>query len=58
MAHRIKQIIHDTSGATAIEYGLIVGLIAVAIMTSVVGLADGVQSSYSHTAASVATATS
>ena len=57
MANRIKTLIQDTSAATAIEYGLIVGLIAVAIMTSVVGLANGVQDSYSRTSSSMGTAT-
>lgn len=30
-----KRFIHDQSGATAIEYGLIAGLIALAIVTGV-----------------------
>ena len=58
MAKLVKQIVQDQSGATAIEYGLIAALIVVAIMGSVVGLANGVQGSYSHTSAVVGTATS
>ena len=34
----INKLIRDEAGATAIEYGLIAALIAVAIMTTVGGL--------------------
>lgn len=35
---RIKNFLADESGATAIEYGLIAGLIAVAIIVAVTGV--------------------
>lgn len=35
----LKQLLQDDRGATAIEYGLIVALIAIAIITAVQGLA-------------------
>lgn len=35
MSNIIKNFLRDEEGATAIEYGLIAGLIAVAIMTTV-----------------------
>ena len=36
----------DENGATAIEYGLIVGIIAVAIITAVAALGDEVEASF------------
>jgi len=39
----------DESGATAIEYGLIAALIAVAIMTTVSGLGSQLNSTFSMT---------
>lgn len=38
----IRRILSDTSGATAIEYGLIVALIALAIMGAMQSLGGGV----------------
>jgi pilus assembly protein Flp/PilA len=35
-----KDLVDDTSGATAIEYGLILALIAIAIVASIQGVAD------------------
>jgi len=35
-----KDLVDDTSGATAIEYGLILALIAIAIIASVQNVAD------------------
>lgn len=35
----LKDIVSDTSGATAVEYGLIVSLIVVAILGSLQGVA-------------------
>ena len=36
-----KALLSEDSGATAIEYGLIIALIALAIMTSLESFADG-----------------
>jgi pilus assembly protein Flp/PilA len=38
----IKDLVDDTSGATAIEYGLIVALIVIAMIVSLQGVADTV----------------
>ncbi|AKQ42136.1 hypothetical protein CP97_09070 [Aurantiacibacter atlanticus] len=35
----IKQLLHDEQGATAVEYGLIVSLIVIAMVTALQGLA-------------------
>ena len=39
MVRFLKQLHHDTSGATAVEYGLIVGLIAIAAIAAIQGVA-------------------
>jgi pilus assembly protein Flp/PilA len=36
----IKKLVDDTSGATAIEYGLIAALIVVAMIAALQGVAD------------------
>lgn len=36
----IKDLVDDTSGATAVEYGLIVSLIVIAMIVSLQGVAD------------------
>ncbi len=38
MQHRIDKLRYDESGAAAVEYGLLVGLIAVAIIAAVLAL--------------------
>ena len=38
--HFFKKLLRDTRGATAIEYGLIVALIVIAIIASVDSVAD------------------
>jgi len=43
----IKQFIQDEQGATAIEYGLIAALIAVAIIAGATLLGDGLDSLFS-----------
>lgn len=42
-------ILRDESGATAIEYGLIAALIAVAVMTTVSGLGSQLNTTFSKT---------
>lgn len=44
-----KNILNDEAGATAIEYGLIAALIAVAIMATVGGLGSQLDSTFSKT---------
>lgn len=36
----LKDIVDDTKGATAVEYGLIVALIVIAMIASLQGVAD------------------
>ena len=49
----IKNLFRDEAGATAIEYGLIAALIAVAIMTTVGGLGSQLNSTFSKTSSSM-----
>lgn len=37
--HFLKQLLHDDRGATAVEYGLIVALIVIAMIVALQGLA-------------------
>ena len=39
----IRRLIDDESGATAIEYGLIAGLVAVAIIAALLTLGDSLE---------------
>lgn len=41
--HRQVLLLHDEKGASAVEYGLLVGLIAVAIIVTVTLLGDTLQ---------------
>jgi pilus assembly protein Flp/PilA len=50
---RIKNFFKDESGATAVEYGLMVGLIAVVIIASVQILGGKVKSAFDTTAAAM-----
>ena len=45
----VRALICDEVGATAIEYGLMVALIAVAIMTTIGGLGSEINSTFSKT---------
>ena len=53
-----KQVWADDSGATAIEYGLIAALIAVAIMTTVGGMGSQVRTSFGKTSSVLSVANS
>ena len=44
----IRKIIRDTKGATAIEYGLIAALIAVAAITAMQGLGTSLNSTFTN----------
>lgn len=44
-----SKLIRDEAGATAIEYGLIAALIAVAVMTTVSGLGSQLNTTFSKT---------
>ena len=41
-----KRLLHDRSGATAIEYGLIAALIAAGILVGLMAFGDGLQAWY------------
>jgi pilus assembly protein Flp/PilA len=44
----LKSFISDCSGATAIEYGLIAGLIAVAIITAITTVGTSLQNKFNQ----------
>jgi pilus assembly protein Flp/PilA len=49
----IKQLIQDESGATAIEYGLIAGLVSVAIIVALTALGGSLDALFSQISGSV-----
>jgi len=53
----IKAFIQDESGATAIEYGLIAGLVAVAIIAALTALGSSLSELFSNVADTVEGAT-
>ena len=54
----LNKLIRDEAGATAIEYGLIAALIAVAIMTTVGGLGSQLNTSFGKTSSVLSVANS
>jgi pilus assembly protein Flp/PilA len=50
------RIFREESGATAVEYGLIAALIAVAIMTTVSGLGSQLKTTFSKTSSQLGAA--
>ncbi len=52
----LQRLIKDESGATAIEYGLIAGLVAVAIIAALGTLGDSLNLLFSNVADTVSTA--
>lgn len=53
MVGLISALIKDDKGATAIEYGLIVSLIVIAIVASLYNLAGGVIGMWNHISVTV-----
>ena len=53
----ISRFIKDESGATAIEYGLIAGLVAVAAIAALSALGTSLDTLFSNVASTVAAAT-
>lgn len=49
-----RQIMRDESGATAIEYGLIVALISIAAISAMSGLGDQLTSTFNTTSSTMA----
>ena len=54
----LQRLIKDESGATAIEYGLIAGLVAVAIIAALTALGGALDTMFSNVASTVSTAAS
>lgn len=52
----INKLIRDDAGATAIEYGLIAALIAVAAITAMQGLGSQLQRTFTTTSGALSTA--
>ena len=50
----IKKLFRDEAGATAIEYGLIAALIAVAAITAMKGLGTQLQATFNTTSSTMA----
>jgi pilus assembly protein Flp/PilA len=50
----IKNLFRDEEGATAIEYGLIAALIAVAAISAMQGLGDQLESTFNTTSSTMA----
>ncbi len=48
-----KNLVRDEEGATAIEYGLIAALIAVAMITALGAVGDNVQGTFDNVATSM-----
>ena len=48
MLHEFMRAIRDTRGATAIEYGLIAALIAIAAIAAMQGLGNQVKKTFSN----------
>jgi pilus assembly protein Flp/PilA len=55
MMKLLNRLIQDESGATAIEYGLIVALISVAAIAAMSGMGDQLQATFNTTSSAMAT---
>ena len=53
----LRQLLRDTSGATAIEYGLIAALVVVTVMFTVQGVANETNRMWSNVGSTMAQAT-
>lgn len=56
MTKILNRLVRNEDGATAIEYGLIAALIAVAVMTTVAGLGSQLDTTFSKTSSQLNTA--
>jgi len=52
----INKLLRDEAGATAIEYGLIAALIAVAAITAMQGLGNQLKTTFNTTSSAMSTA--
>ncbi len=53
MLHKLKNLLRDESGATAIEYAFIIALVGIALMVSLSTLADSTSTMYRFIASNV-----
>ena len=53
---RIKKFLADESGPTAVEYGVMLALIAAAVVVSVNSMANATANSFDNSAAQIASA--
>ncbi|MGB0905885.1 MAG: Flp family type IVb pilin [Maricaulaceae bacterium] len=53
MKNLMTRFIKDESGATAIEYGLIAALIAVAMITGATAIGDGLSTTFNNIAGEI-----
>ena len=53
---RIKNFFKDESGASAVEYGLLVAVIAVGLIAAMGGLKNSIQASFTNTSSALNTA--
>jgi len=53
----MKKLYRDETGATAIEYGLIAALLAVALMSTLGGLGQSLNDSFSKTSSAMSSST-
>jgi len=58
MITTLNRLVRNEDGATAIEYGLIAALIAVAVMTTVAGLGSQLDTTFSQTSSQLTAANS
>lgn len=56
MINLLRSIVRNEDGATAIEYGLIAALIAVAVMATVAGLGSQLDTTFSKTSSQLGAA--
>lgn len=54
MSNRFARFVRDESGATAIEYGLIAALVAVAIISATTRMGTGLSSAFQKVADNIA----
>ena len=57
MAKLLLRILAENRGATAVEYGLIIALLVIAMTAALNNFADGVSNMYNHVGNSVSSAT-
>jgi pilus assembly protein Flp/PilA len=56
MIELFVRLLHETRGATAIEYGLVLALVVIALMSGLVALADTSFGMWNHVSAEVVSA--